>query len=239
MEITIAHLYPDLLNLYGDRGNIITLKKRLEARNICAKVTEYSPDDKIDFLNTDIIYIGGGSDREQLLVCQKLCEMKEEIKSYAEDGGSILAVCSGFQILGSYYETDNEKIQGTSLLDIYTKQGKDRLIGDIILESPLINSTIVGFENHSGRTYIGNHTPLGTVTYGYGNSGNKDIEGVVYKNVIATNLHGPLLPKNPLLADKILISALDKKYGVTELEKIDDTFENSAHRYILEKYKNK
>ena len=239
MEINIAVLYPDLLNLYGDKGNIITLKKRLETRGISAKVTEYSIDDNIDFSSTDIVYIGGGSDREQLLVCKKLCEIKEELKAYVEDGGTVLAVCSGFQLLGNYYETENEKIEATAILDIYTSHSKERLIGDIILQSPYINSTIVGFENHSGRTNIGSCTPLGSVTCGYGNNGSKDYEGVVYKNVIATYIHGPLLPKNPILADKILLNAINKKYGISELEKIDDTFEIVAHNYILEKYQSK
>lgn len=239
MEINIALLYPDLLNLYGDKGNIIALKRRLEARGILVKVTQYSIDDDIDFLNTDIIYIGGGSDREQLLVCKNLCKIKEEIKAYVEDGGSMLAVCSGFQLLGNYYETEKEKIEATGILDIYTTYSKERLIGDIILQSPYINSTIVGFENHSGRTHIENYTPLGSVTYGYGNTGSKNYEGVIYKNVIATYIHGPLLPKNPILADKILLNALNKKYGITELEKIDDDFEIEAHNYILEKYQSK
>ena len=239
MEISIAHLYPDLLNLYGDRGNIITLKRRLEERGISAKITEYELNDKIDFSSTDIIFVGGGSDREQLLVCKRLCEMKDDIKGYARDGGSILAVCGGYQLLGRYYKINNEEIPGTGLLDIYTEQGKNRLIGNIVLESELINSTIVGFENHGGRTYIGNHTPLGKVVYGNGNNDSRDFEGVVYKNVIATYLHGPLLPKNPRLADFILKRALDRKYGITELEKLDDSVENTAHSYITKRFSSK
>lgn len=236
MEISIAHLYPDLLNLYGDRGNIITLKRRLESRGISAKITEYELNGKIDFLNTDIIFIGGGSDREQLLVCKRLCEMKNDIRSYAEDGGSILAVCGGYQLLGNYYKMNDEKIEGIGLLDIYTEQGKGRLIGNIVLESELTGSTVVGFENHGGRTYIGNHTPLGKVVYGHGNIDDKGYEGVVYKNVIATYLHGPLLPKNPKLADYILKCALDKKYGKSELCGLDDTEENMAHDYIVKRF---
>lgn len=236
MEITIAHLYPDLLNLYGDRGNIITLKSRLENRGIDAKIVEYDLNDKIDFTNTDIIYIGGGSDREQLLVCNKLCEMKDEIKKFAEDNGSILAVCGGYHLLGNYYIAGDEKINGIGLLDIYTTQGNKRLIGNIVLESPLINSTVVGFENHGGRTNIGNHTPLGKVLYGNGNNDKDEFEGVVYKNVIATNLHGPLLPKNPKLADLIIKNTLEKKYGTFELSPLDDTLEEKAHEYIVNRF---
>ena len=233
MEITIAHLYPDLLNLYGDRGNIITLKRRLEKRGITAHVTEYELSDEIDFANADIIFIGGGSDREQLLVCRRLCELKDKIISYAESGGVIVAVCGGYQLLGKYYKLNDETIEGIGLLDIYTEQEKGRLIGNIILESNLINDTIVGFENHGGRTYIGNHTPLGKVLYGFGNNEKDGAEGVVYKNVIATYLHGPLLPKNPKLADYILSCSVQKKYPDAVLSPIDDDIEELAHKYVL------
>lgn len=236
MEIAIAHFYPDLLNLYGDRGNIITLKRRLEKRGIAAHVTEYELSDEIDFENADIIFIGGGSDREQLLVCRRLCEFKDRIISYAENGGVIVAVCGGYQLLGKYYKLNDETIEGIGLLDIYTEQEKGRLIGNIILESNLINDTIVGFENHGGRTYIGDHTPLGKVLYGFGNNEKDVAEGVVYKNVIATYLHGPLLPKNPKLADYILSCAVQKKYPDTVLSPIDDDIEKLAHNYILNRF---
>lgn len=236
MEITIAHLYPDLLNLYGDRGNIITLERRLEARGITANTVSYELSDKIDFSGTDIAFVGGGSDREQQLVCGIMCEMKNELKSYAEDGGTIVAVCGGYQLLGDYYQLENEKIPGTGLLDIYTEQGKGRLIGNVVLESEYVGSTIVGFENHGGRTYIGSHTPLGKVLYGNGNDDKSGYEGVVYKNVVATYLHGPLLPKNPILADKILKNAVERKYGSADFDDIDDTLETKAHEYIVNRF---
>lgn len=236
MEITIAHLYPDLLNLYGDRGNIITLERRLEARGITANTVSYELSDKIDFSGTDIAFVGGGSDREQQLVCGRMCEMKNELKSYAEDGGTIVAVCGGYQLLGDYYQLENEKIPGTGLLDIYTEQGKGRLIGNVVLESEYVGSTIVGFENHGGRTYIGSHTPLGKVLYGNGNDDKSGYEGVVYKNVVATYLHGPLLPKNPILADKILKNAVERKYGSADFDDIDDTLETKAHEYIVNRF---
>lgn len=238
MEITIAHLYPDLLNLYGDKGNITTLKRRLESRNITAHIKEYELGDEIDFEKTDIIFIGGGSDREQKLVCERLCEFKDKLTAYAENGGVIVAVCGGYQLLGKYYKLNSETINGVGLLDIYTEQGKNRLIGNIVLESELIGGTIVGFENHGGRTYIGKHRPLGKVIYGYGNNENDLCEGVIYKNVIATYLHGPLLPKNPKLADYILNCALKKKYPEAEkLSAIDDTYEELAHNYILNRFR--
>lgn len=236
MEITIAHLYPDLLNLYGDRGNIITLERRLEARGITANTVSYELSDKIDFSGTDIVFVGGGSDREQQLVCGRMCEMKNELKSYAEDGGTIVAVCGGYQLLGDYYQLESEKIPGTGLLDIYTEQGKGRLIGNVVLESEYVGSTIVGFENHGGRTYIGSHTPLGKVLYGNGNDDKSGYEGVVYKNVVATYLHGPLLPKNPILADKILKNAVERKYGNADFADIDDTLETQAHEYIVNRF---
>lgn len=237
MKINIAHLYPDLLNLYGDRGNIATLKYRLEKRGIEANVTEYGIDDKIDFAKTDIIYIGGGSEKEQKLVCQELLPVKDSLKEFAENGGSILAVCSGYEILGKYYETESEKIPCLEILDIYTKYIGQRLIGNIIIDSELINSTIVGFENHAGKVFAGNHTPLGTVRSGYGGNGEDKKEGVVYKNVIATHMHGPLLPKNPMLADHIIKNALKKKYNEDiELCTLDDTLENQSHTYCIENF---
>ena len=237
MKITIAHLYPDLLNLYGDKGNIITLQHRMEQRGIETQVMQYELNDDIDFENTDILFLGGGSDREQQLVCERLREFKGQIKQYAEDNGCILAVCGGYQLLGNYYKLMDETIPGIELLDIYTEQKEGRLIGNIVLESELINSTIVGFENHGGRTYIGSHTPLGKAVYGSGNNGEDMHEGVVYKNVIGTYLHGPLLPKNPKLADHIIKCAVDRRYGTNiTLEPIDDAVEIMAHNYVVDKY---
>ena len=236
MELTIGHLYPDLLNLYGDRGNIITLQSRLERRNIKAAVQTFELADDIDFSQLDIVFIGGGSDREQQLVCNRLCEQKQAIQSYVEQNGVMLAVCGGYQLLGNYYRLKNELIRGLGILDIRTEQEDGRLIGNVVLQSDCIGQTIVGFENHGGRTDIGSHTPLGTVLYGHGNDGKSGAEGVVYKNVIGTYLHGPLLPKNPALADHILQNALDKKYGAATLPPLDDALEQQAHDYIVTTY---
>lgn len=237
MKITIAHLYPDLLNLYGDRGNIITLRRRIEQRGIEAEVNEYELHDNIDFNSIDIVFIGGGSDREQKLVCSRLRDFRNEIADFAEGGGSVLAVCGGYQLLGKYYKLDDETIAGTELLDIYTEQKEGRLIGNIVLESELISSTVVGFENHGGRTYTGNYAPLGTVKYGNGNNGEDGKEGVVYKNVIGTYLHGPLLPKNPLLADRIISNALERKCGKKiALSPLDDKVETAAHDYVVKRF---
>lgn len=201
MKITIGHLYPDLLNLYGDRGNIQCLMKRCLWRGIEAETIAFELGDKIDFSKLDIVLLGGGSDREQMLVCEKLKEIQKDFKAYVEDNGVVIAICGGYQLLGNYYKTDQGMIEGLKLVDMSTEQGKGRLIGNIVMQSNLFDMPIVGFENHGGRTTIGNNKALGKVLSGYGNDGQSGEEGVVYKNVIGTYLHGPLLPKNPQLAD--------------------------------------
>lgn len=240
MKLTIGHLYPDLLNLYGDRGNIQCFRKRLEWRKIEAEVIPFLSDDKIDFTKLDIVLLGGGSDREQELVCKYLVEIKQDFKDYVENNGVVLAVCGGYQLLGKYYKTDKKVIEGLDILDIYTEWEPERLIRNIILNSPLFENPITGFENHGGRTYIGSHTPLGKVFFGLGNTGKSGYEGVVYKNVIATYLHGPLLPKNPEICDYLLERALKRKYGKDiSLEKLPDKLEHKANEYIVSRYSDK
>ncbi len=213
MKITIGHLYPDLLNLYGDRGNIQCLMKRCQWRGIEAETIPFELDDKIDFSKLDIVLLGGGSDREQMIVCEKLQEIQPDFKAYVEDNGVVIAICGGYQLLGKYYKTDQGNMKGLDLVDLYTEQGEGRLIQNIVLQSELFDMPIVGFENHGGRTCINNNKPLGKVLYGAGNDGKSGYEGVVYKNVIGTYLHGPLLPKNPQLADWLIQHALERKYG--------------------------
>ena len=186
MKITIGHLYPDLLNLYGDRGNIQCLMKRCLWRGIEAETIAFELGDKIDFSKLDIVLLGGGSDREQMLVCEKLKEIQKDFKAYVEDNGVVIAICGGYQLLGNYYKTDQGMIEGLKLVDMSTEQGKGRLIGNIVMQSDLFDMPIVGFENHGGRTTIGNNKPLGKVLSGYGNDGQSGEEGVVYKNVIGT-----------------------------------------------------
>ena len=238
MKIKILHLYPDLLNLYGDRGNIECMRRRLLWRGIDAEVITHTCDDgALDISDTDIVFLGGGSDREQKIVCSRLLEHKQELHDYVEDGGVLVAVCGGYQLLGRYYKLEDETIEGLSILDIYTEQGKGRLIGNIVLEADFLDQRIVGFENHGGRTYIGSHKPLGRVLSGYGNEEKSGAEGVVYKNVIATYLHGPLLPKNPALCDHILRAALRRKYAdFNGLTGLDDELENKANNYIVKRF---
>lgn len=240
MKLTIGHLYPDLLNLYGDRGNIQCFRKRLEWRGIEAEVLPFLSGDAIDFTKLDIVLLGGGSDREQELVCGFLQNIKDDFRNYVEDGGVVLAVCGGYQLLGKYYKTDKKTIEGLGVLNITTDWEPERLIRDIVLESPLFERPVVGFENHGGRTEIGEHTPFGKVVYGFGNTGKSGYEGVVYKNVIATYLHGPLLPKNPHVCDYLLERALKRKYGEeTALEPLPDEMEQKANDYIVERYNDK
>lgn len=241
MKLTIGHLFPDLLNLYGDRGNIQCMVQRLRWRGIDSEVKTYSLEDNIDFENLDIILLGGGSDREQMLVCNRLKEIKDKFKSYVEDNGVVIAICGGYQLLGKYYETDDGKIDGLDIVDIYTIQEKGRLINNIFIESDLCEMPIVGFENHGGRTYINKNKPLGKVVFGKGNNGKSGYEGVVYKNVIGTYLHGPLLPKNPQLCDYLLTKALERKYGelFKGLSPLEDKEEKEANKYIVDRYSNK
>ena len=234
MKLRIAHLYPDLLNLYGDIGNMTTLKKRCEWRDISVQIDPIYGNEKISFTDYDLVFLGGGSDREQLLVRDKLIKMKKELTAYVNDGGVLAAVCGGYQLLGSYYKLENETIEGLEILNIQTEVGKTRLISDVVIENEQFG-TIVGFENHGGRTYINEHTPLGKVLYGSGNNGTDGNEGVIYKNVIATYLHGSLLPKNPKLADHIIKLMLEQRGLPSELKPLDDTIENNAHQYIIDR----
>lgn len=236
-SITIGHLYPDLLNLYGDRGNIQCMVKRLQWRGIDAKVKEFRLGDPIDFKELDIVLMGGGSDREQMIVCNKLREIQKDFKEYVEDDGVVLAVCGGYQLLGKYYQTSEGTITGLDLVDLYTEQKPERLIDNIVIKSDLFEMPVVGFENHGGRTFIGNNKPLGKVLYGSGNDDDSGYEGVVYKNVIGTYIHGPLLPKNPQLCDWLLERALERKYkDLVELEALPDVEEKEANAYIYHRF---
>ena len=211
--------------------------KRCLWRGIEAETVSFELDDKIDFSNLDIVLLGGGSDREQMLVCEKLKEIQKDFKEYVEQNGVVIAICGGYQLLGNYYKTDMGTIEGLSLVDMYTEQGENRLIDNIVLQSELFDMPVVGFENHGGRTFIGKNKPLGKVLYGSGNDGKSGYEGVVYKNVIGTYLHGPLLPKNPQLADELILRALRKKYGEdVTLSALDDSQEKAANDYIYNRF---
>ncbi len=231
MEITIAHLYPDVLNLYGDKGNIMALTYRLQKREIESKVTEYYGDDKIDFENTDILYIGGGSDKDWEDICQRLAEQKEELKNYIDKGGCVLAICSGYEMLGTNCEIGEKTIQGIGILNTTTTKCQ-KITSDIIIESDLFKTKITGFINKSRSTNTDGYNTLGNMIFPSNQS-----EGLIYNNLIGTYVYGPLLPKNPEIADYIIKCALTKKYGEDiELLPLDDEFETKANEYIVNKY---
>ena len=237
-EINICHLYPDILNLYGDRGNIVAMVRRLEWRGISARVNEVPLGAAIDPESNDIFFIGGGQDFEQQVLLKDLSGGKSDaIKETVESGKTFLCVCAGYQLMGKFYRTwDEVEIPFIGALDLYTVGKTERMIGDYMFECDPSDggAVVVGFENHSGRTYLGDGArPLGKVLKGFGNNGEDLTEGARYKNVFCSYGHGPLLPKNPLLCDQILKTALLHKYGGYELEPLDDTLENNANAYML------
>lgn len=233
MELKICHLYPDVLNLYGDRGNVLCMEKRLLWRGIDVETTGVSIGDPLDASRYDLFFVGGGQDFEQGVLLNDLLGAKTgQIKSAIEDGKTFLAICGGYQMLGAYYQTwDGQQCDFIGALDMYTIGQKDRMIGDYMFTcEELGDLPVVGFENHSGKTYLGSGVrPIGKVLSGHGNNGEDGGEGARYKNVFATYSHGCLLPKNPVLCDFILKSALERKYGTVELAPLDDSFETMAH----------
>lgn len=237
MELKICHLYPDVLNLYGDTGNITCLKKRLEWRGISAQVTSLPIGETADFTGFDLFFIGGGQDFEQGVLLEDLHRGKDrEIISAIDDGKVFLAICGGYQMLGQYYKTyTGEQCDFIGALDLHTIGSEERMIGNYMFQCPPENGgcTVVGFENHSGRTYLGPGVePLGHVLSGFGNNGEDGTEGARYKNVFATYSHGPLLPKNPSFADLLLLTALRQRYPDAEFEPLNDTLEINAHDYM-------
>ena len=235
MELNICHLYPDILNLYGDRGNILCMQKRLAWRGIGVTVTGVSIGQTLEASAYDLLFVGGGQDFEQEVLLGDLAGAKtKELKSAIEDGLPVLAICGGYQMLGQYYKTwDGAQCDFTGALDLYTIGSKDRMIGNYMFTCDELNCEIVGFENHSGKTYLGAGVkPMGKVLAGFGNNGEDGTEGARYKNVFGTYSHGSLLPKNPKLADHILRVALERKYGEAELTPLDDSLETAAHDYM-------
>lgn len=239
MELNICHLYPDLLNVYGDLGNILILKYRAEQRGIKVNIFNVSTDDTFETEKYDIVFFGGGQDYEQSIVSKDLIETKREaLIEYIESSNVFLCICGGYQLLGKYYTTpDGEKLQGLGVLDIYTEGGEKRFIGNTVIFNEEFNETYAGFENHSGRTYIGNLKPLGKVIVGYGNNGEDGNEGCIYKNTYCSYFHGSLLSKNPELADRLILKALENKCEHIELPFLDDSFENKAKEFIINREK--
>jgi CobQ-like glutamine amidotransferase family enzyme len=241
VSFTIGWLYADLMNIYGDRGNILTLLKRAEWHGLDARVIEIGRGPEPRMADVDVFFFGGGQDREQALIYDDLREHKQEQLTRAiAEGAQVLAVCGGYQLLGHYYQTaDGHRFDGIGLIDVTTQAGKKRFIGDVVVESALEQlspRTFVGFENHSGRTFLGDDAkPLGRVVLGNGNNGSDRTEGCVQNNIIGTYLHGSLLPKNPQLADYLIGNALKRRSGGETLSKLDDSAELAAHDWILQR----
>lgn len=241
-EINICHLYPDLLNLYGDKGNVIALNKRCEWRGIRSTIYHITMGDPFIPEDYDIIFLGGGQDYEQEIIQKDLLINKgNEIRNAIKNNKVFLTICGGYQLLGKYYKTwDGKEIEFLGALDLWTIGGKKRMIGNVVFECDFLksencNGQIIGFENHSGKTYLGpDIKPLGKVIEGHGNNGEDKMEGALYKNVYCSYSHGSLLPKNPALTDHLIELALKEKYkDFVSLQPLNDAIEDNAHSSMI------
>ncbi len=235
-KFVVAHMYPDLMNLYGDRGNLICLQKRLEWRGYDCMIQPVCLGEHFNIDDFDMVFMGGGSDREQNLVYEDLLHKSDELIGSIEEGMPFLFICGAYQLLGTEYRSyDGTAMKGLGFFDLYTKGEKDRLIGNIAIESEINEQkiSVVGFENHGGRTFLVDPKlrPFGTVVKGFGNNGKDGGEGLHYNNLIGTYLHGPLLPKNPRVAD-YFIDTMAKRRGLVIDAPLDDFIENTAHEQV-------
>lgn len=228
--ITLLHLYARDMNIYGDHGNMLVLKKRLEWHGYGVKGIEYNPGDTFP-TDVDIILGGGGQDSGQDKITDDLLTIGPKLKTLADDNVPMLMICGLYQLFGKFFKTgDGHIIKGIGLLDCQTYAGNERLIGNTIVESPEFGQ-IIGYENHSGQTFLGTEaTPFARVIRGAGNNGKDETEGARYKNVIGTYLHGPVLPKNPELADFLIEQAVQRKYGEFTPTVIDDSLSTQARK---------
>lgn len=242
--VVIAHLLPDLLNLYGDGGNVRILEQRLAWRGIPVEVRRVPYGQTVDFSEVDLVFMGGGPDREQKLASEQLLAMADDLRAYVEEDGPLLAICGGYQILGKQWLWGDELVEGLALIDMETRRpgtSADRLIGNLVLDSDVADDAVVGYENHAGRTYLGEGVEcFGRVRPGMGHGNNDDegTEGVRYRNVVGTYSHGPLLSKNPQVADWLLARALERRERRTAtkapiLASLDDGAERAANREMV------
>lgn len=237
MKLTIGWLYGSTMNIYGDRGNILALSQRCRWRGIEVEVITHGVGDRLEPGRIDLFFWGGGQDREQLPVSIDLRgPTGETLRAEIEDGAPLLAVCGGYQLLGrSYRPHDGPEMSGLGVFDVWTEAGKERFIGNVVVESDEFGE-IVGFENHSGRTFLGpTATPLGRVRVGRGNNGEDGTEGCRYRNAIGCYLHGALLPKNLAMADFLIAAALRRRYGDVALPPLDDRLEQHAHHVAVQR----
>lgn len=235
----LAHLYAAEMNVYGDRGNVIALRQRCAWRGIDLRVTPIAPGEQYDWSRFDLAFFGGGQDSGQALVATDLFECQGPgLRTAVEDGLTLLAICGGYQLLGHYFLTHaGERLPGLGLLDVYTIAGKQRMIGNIVVESELAGTRVklVGFENHSGHTYHGPGVrSLGRVVVGYGDNGEDRVGGAIYRNVYGCYLHGSLLPKNPQFTDHLIALALQRRYGSAfPLAPLESDLELQAQQAML------
>jgi CobQ-like glutamine amidotransferase family enzyme len=227
-RLTIAHLYPREMNIYGDLGNVITLTKRLEWRGYEVRVRPVEIGEPFDFADADIVFGGGGQDSGQLIMGSDLIKRGEELRQLAGDGVPMLVICGTYQLFGHGFTTmEGQEIPGIDVFRASTVGSRVRMIGNIVVDSPY--GRLVGFENHSGQTILeSDQLPLGKVTKGFGNNPKSGREGAVSVNAMGTYMHGPILPKNPHLADHLISIALKRRYGVSELEPLNDYRELAA-----------
>ena len=240
-RLRLAHLYPEAMDLYGDMGNVIAIKRRCEWRDVDVDVVEVRVGQPADLAGCDLLVMGGGQDSAQVHVSEDLVRRGTEIRRLLDEGAAALLVCGGFQLFGLDYTTaSGETMPGVGVFDAHTYADAKRIVGNVMIEAtlqrwgaahPQAPLTLVGFENHSGRTVLGEGArPFGRVVCGAGNTGDGSVEGAVYRNAIGTYLHGPLLPKNPKLADHLIVAALAHRYGSPEpLAELDDAIEMRAH----------
>ena len=243
-QLRIVHLYPELLNLYGDGGNVIVLEQRARWRGLNVEVVRLGYGQSFDLSDADIVFLGGGPDREQHMASRGLLEQADNLRAYVEDGGVLLAICGGYQILGRTWLLGDEAVPGLGIVDVETRRAEggshNRLVDNIVLESPLAAMPVVGYENHAGRTFLGpGCKPFGRVIghHGHGNNDTDKADGVLYRNVVGTYLHGPLLAKNPEVADWLIQRALDRRAArlgavAPTLSPLDDTAERVANAFM-------
>ena len=232
-------MYHDLMDLYGDKGNIETLRYRASKRGINVVVDTCTLQEKRNIEDYDIFFLGGGADKEQTLIYKDLLARKESILKAKESGTAFLLICGGYQLFGQYYlDQDGQKIDGLGIYDYYTESSDrdHRCIGNIVVKTNIHDKevTVVGFENHGGQTKAVSN-PFGKVLVGHGNTYKGEYEGYMDAQTIATYMHGPLLPKNPAIADEVILRGLNRRYAVEQLEQLQDTLENAAHDAMLKR----
>ncbi len=238
MVLKIGHLYPTLMSVAADRGNLFSIERRCRWRGIGIEVEPIYVKQTPDFTNYDLILLHGAADREMEIASRDIQLKAGSLREAAEENVVFLSVCAGYQLLGHYYKPfQGPELKGAGLLDLYTDGGSTRFMTHMALECNFEETgpkILVGYENHSGRTYLGNKIqPLGKVLAGWGNNGKDGVEGALYKNVFGTYTHGPVLPKNPWLTDLLIQRGLQRRYGKVELMPLDDATENAAHDAAL------